>query len=371
MGSVFADRFEKIVGATGGRWPNSIAFWRGPIYRAPRLALYAGEGGWKNTEYSELLASAREALGESAVISGLAPRWGRLLHCCFFLLRRRPTHFFYDPRWGSRKPFAAALEGRVLGALLYLIGSVPVSLLNNLPEVTWRKKIALVNRKRGLCITLVDPTIAQAVAPELRDLVGPIPMALSSRTLGDLKEKWRSYPKLMKLPEVSISFVGSLYEPRTSLLLEARKRLGRRGVNFEIVGRRLTDPKIEGTTYFKLLKQYPFTFTTAEQAFTSPEQGFPVHLVYRYIEALAAGTLLIAPAVPGAERYFVPNVHFLECPTIDYLSDKIPDILLDSERIDWIRRNGRSRVAEMVEGGFFWTRINEELIAHDLERLFS
>ena len=357
--------------AIGGQWLDTIASWRGPISRAPRLALYAGQGGWKNTEYSELLASAREALGEAAVISGVAPRGGRLLHCCFFLLRHRPTHFFYDPRWGSRKPFTAALEGRVLGALLHLIGSVPVSLLNNLPEVTWRQKIALVNRKRGLCIALTDPTIAQPVAPELRNLVGPIPMALSSRTLKDLKQKWRPYPKVTKLSEVTISFVGSLYEPRTSLLLEARRRLGRRGVKLEIVGRNLSDPKIDENTYFKLLQQSPFTFTTADQAFTSPEQGFPVHLVYRYIEAIAAGTLLIAPAVPGAERYFAPNVHFLECPTIDYLSDKIPDILLDSEKTEWIRENGRSRVEEMVEGGFFWTRINEELIAHDLERLFS
>jgi len=342
-----------------------------PKKKVRRLALYAGVQGWKNTEYVELLGSAIEALGKEAVIAGIAPPRLRMLHCVLFLIIHRPTHFFYDPRWGLQKRFGAELEGRALGMLLSLIGCVPVSLLNDLPELIWRRKISLVNKERGLCLVLIDPDIGQIFAPEIKNQVGPVPMAFSARTLQTLKKKWRTYPTTTRSGELSISFVGSLYEPRTSILREAQDRLSEQGVNLVVTGRALADPKIEADEYFRLLGESPQTFTTADQAFTSTKQDFPPHLVYRYIEALAAGTLLIAPSVPGAERYFTPDVHYLECPNIDYLSSHIPKILMDFQKIETIRKNGRTRVTELAESGFYWNRINDELIAHGFPRLLA
>ena len=339
--------------------------------RVRRLALYAGVHGWKNTEYVELRGTAEEALGKDAVLAGIAPPRLRLIHCALFLISHRPTHFFYDPRWGAQKRLGAELEGRTLGMLLNIIGCVPISILNDLPELIWRKKISLVNKNRGICIVLVDPDTGRTLAPEIRNQIGPMPMALSASTLRKLKKRWRTYPTIKESGELSISFVGSLYEPRTSILQEAQEQLAEQGVKLVVTGRALGDPKIQADEYFRLLGEFPQTFTTADQALTSTKQDFPPHLVYRYIEALAAGTLLIAPSVPGAERYLIPDVHFLACPNIEYLSNQIPQILMDFQKIETLRKNGRARVTELVEMGFFWNRINDELIANGFASLLD
>jgi len=336
---------------------------------ATRFAFYAGSAGWENTEYVELLASAGEAMGTEAVVPVVAPPRRRLLHCVIFLVRARPSHFFYDPRWGLQGRVGAQFEGCVIGATLALIRCVPVSLLNDLPEVNWRKKISLVNGNRGICVVLVDPEIGQIYAPEIKNQVGPMPMALSMQRLQYLKKRWRAYEQKPNTGSLKIGFVGSLYEPRTSILNEAKSRLKPKGLDLVIHGRSLGDPKIGANQYFELLAQAPLTFTTADQAQTESTLNFPIHLVYRYIEALASGTALIAPSVPGAEIYFVPGIHYIECPDLDYLVEKIPSELSDWKGIEKVREHGRARVEELVAAKFFWTRIDRELASRGFRKI--
>ena len=80
--------------------------------------------------------------------------------------------------------------------------------------------------------------------------------------------------------------------------------------------------------------------------------------------------MLIAPAVEGAERYFKPGVHFLESPNLEYLGQRVPLKLRDPDLVRTIRTAGRARVEELVRSGFFWARINEEILARNLVPLF-
>lgn len=338
--------------------------------RGSRLMLYAGPRGWENIEYQELLASAEEDGRISEVVPVTASARWRSVHCALQLLLVRPSHFFYDPRWGAQSRFWGFLEGRLLWAILTMLQCVPISLLNNLPERGWRRKISLVNGRRGICLVLVSPEVGARFAPEIVDQVGPMPMPFSGSRLKNLKLNWRDYDNHSSESGIEISFVGSLYEPRASILKNAKEKLAEAGVELLISGRELQNSKIGPEQYFSLLSRSPHTFTTAEQALTGSEDSFPIHLVYRYIEALAAGTLLIAPAVEGAERYFTPGVHFLESPNLLHLSREVPSKLRDGELVRTIRNAGRERVEELVKSGFFWSRIDTELVARNRPGLF-
>ena len=46
-------------------------------------------------------------------------------------------------------------------------------------------------------------------------------------------------------------------------------------------------------------------------AFCEIDWSWIQNLVYRYLEVLASGSLLIAPNVPGVDRYFKPGIHFV------------------------------------------------------------
>lgn len=336
------------------RFPNRHA-------KPARLILYAGSQGWKNPEYIELLKSAREFLGDGSVLAVTAPRHFRLIDCVYTVLKHRPTHLFYDPRWGAQTRLQGAFEALAISAALRAVGCVPICLLNDLPEVVWRKKISMVSGQRGICLMLVSPEIGRVYAPEIQNQVGPMPMALSQETFAELRKKWLPSQAIDAASDHTISFVGSLYEPRTSMLEFAKQELALQGVRLKIFGRKLDEPKIPPEKYFRILTQSAFIYTTADQAHTADQTDYPIHLVYRYIEVIAAGALLVAPAVPGAETYFVPGVHFLECPTAEALANDVPVDLRDAKKVRRIRESGRQRVSDLIAEHFFWERINQEL----------
>lgn len=347
-------------------------FWRRSPNRhakPARLILYAGSQGWKNPEYIELLKSAREFLGDGSVLAVTAPRHFRLIDCVYTVLKHRPTHLFYDPRWGAQTRLQGAFEALAISAALRAVGCVPICLLNDLPEVVWRKKISMVSGQRGICLMLVSPEIGRVYAPEIQNQVGPMPMPLSQETFAQLRKKWLPSQSIDAASDPTISFVGSLYEPRTSMLAVAERELALKGVKLQIFGRKLDEPKIRPEEYFRLLAQSATVFTTADQAYTADQTEYPIHLVYRYIEVLATGALLIAPAVSGAERYFSPGMHFLECPSIDVLIQDVPKILSDEKQVSEIRERGRKQVSALVAQNFFWRRVNEELRARGITHL--
>ena len=55
----------------------------------------------------------------------------------------------------------------------------------------------------------------------------------------------------------------------------------------------------------EMLARFPYLLLIAQKQLILP------HLVYRYTEVLASGSLLVAPIVPGVEEYFRPGVDFV------------------------------------------------------------
>ncbi|NQV74108.1 glycosyltransferase family 1 protein, partial [bacterium] len=92
----------------------------------------------------------------------------------------------------------------------------------------------------------------------------------------------------------------------------------------EILPRPHAGERVSNEEYWSRFLQAEIIVTTADQiaGHGIDDLGMP-HLIYRYSEALSAGALLIAPVVPGIERYFIPGRDFVSFNSTDEAAAKI------------------------------------------------
>ncbi len=114
--------------------------------------------------------------------------------------------------------------------------------------------------------------------------------------------------------------------------------------------------------YWERLADADIVVTTADQVFGDgiDETGLP-HLIYRYTEALAAGALLIAPAVPSIERFFVPGEHFVPFDDPEHAVAQLVNYLGDTEARLRIARQGYTRVQHLIRARSCWAAIDAAL----------
>jgi spore maturation protein CgeB len=84
-------------------------------------------------------------------------------------------------------------------------------------------------------------------------------------------------------------------------------------------------------------------------------------MVYRYLEVLASGSLLLAPDVPGILNYFTPGIHFVAFGSVGEAADKATYYLSAPSEADQISRQGHMRAKALVESRAFWLQINSAL----------
>lgn len=327
-----------------------------------RILLFAGRRGWENPEYVEFQQSAIEFLGPRRVVSSWAPKGLRTFWLSISLVLRRPSHFLYDPRWGSTNRILAVIEAHTIKLTCHITGCVPIGLLNDIPEITWRRKLGIVCNDLGVCLVLVSPKTARREIPEITVAAGPTPMPMSRRSLRTHQQEWPSPDSFENQSAPVVTFVGSLYEPRESILSAFGQALDAWGIEFKTLVRDIKEPKIPRSAYMKFLATSDLTVTTADQMKT--DKSLPIrvqHLVYRYIEALAAGTVLIAPTIEGAEEFLEAGTHFIRCDDISSPPPQLRRILMNRVLLEKIRLNARQRIRELTEEDFFWTFVNREL----------
>jgi len=344
----------------GGLVPLIVArgltnFLSGYRSREPKLIFLAGAKGWENLEYIELEQSAKEYLGSDGVVSiHLAPK-GYIRQVHLSLREHKPSHLFFDPRNGSQALLKGYLESLAISVLLIFYRCVPIALLNNFPEVKWRRKVNIVTAGAGIIITLLNPREIQTEFPFSR-LIGPMPLALSSRRLNGLRPNWKESSRSPVRP--TIRFVGSLYEPRASLVEKAKREIEKTAAKFEIIGRDLDEPKIDDKSYMDLLANCEFNFTTAEHKGPMLEGQRAVHLVYRYTEALAAGTILVAQNIPGMQKFLREGEHFVSYSRVENLAEEIRPYIEDTKLRERISNQARARISEIVNSKFFWSSVD-------------
>jgi len=324
-----------------------------------KLCIEAGTNGWESIEFKELYQSAIEFLKPEDVMRIVVDKNKNYLQqLCKTIHINKPTHYLYDPRTGAQDFFSALLQSLAVACLFAANRIIPIALLTDCADRTWRTQSAIVTAHEGVVVTFISVKEIASIFPHRR-IVGPSLMPFSQATL-EMLHKLRRHSSDKNTH--TATFVGSLYEPRISKLKKVDKGLQEFGFNLEIKGRLPGMPRISDQLYWETLVSSAIGFTTADQVETDKSDWTWIpHMVYRYLEVTAAGSLLIAPYVPGLERYFSSEIHFAKFETIDEAINLIRYYLEHSSEREVIANEGRKRASALIEARIFWTSINAGL----------
>ena len=319
------------------------------------LCIEAGERGWDSIEFKEFYMSACEYLACDRVHKVQIGKDASYLRQVRMALEdARPSHYLYDTRTGSHKWYMGLWQAFNIAFLFHLHGVIPIVLLAHLSARTWRAQSAIVTAKRGTVMVWASAKEVSPIFPHRR-LVGPCLMPLSEKTMAFLDKLFERRPKN---PHRKALFVGSLYEPRTTTLREIAEELESRGFTLQIKGRELGSPRFADLDYWSTLSHELIIVTTADQEYSNNDWKWIKYMVYRYIEVMASGALLVAPEVPGIRRYFVPGEHFVSFTSPAHASEVIEYYLVNEAERAVIANKGRTRAKALVAARSFWVGVD-------------
>lgn len=337
--------------------------------KQPRLCVEAGERGWESIELKELYQSACEYLGcENVNKLSIQSNVNYLEQILLNIIQNKPTHYVYDPRTDSGGTYLKLWNSFRIALLFHRYAIVPIVILTDLSVRVARSQASIVSSMCGVVVCYVSIKELGHIFPHNR-ILGPCLMPLSQQTLEFLRSE--KVPNLKRQNKKAL-FVGALYEPRTTILNTIKHKLAKRGYDFEIKGRIPGESRVTDEEYWAALCNAEIVVTTSVQGYhykTSSgkmvQRGADLievpQLVYRYLEALACGTLLVAPTVPAIERYFTPGVHFI---TYNSPEDAVKVITRyldnDCDRLA-IVDSGRKRAEDLISSRCFWSIIDSSL----------
>jgi hypothetical protein len=328
------------------------------------LCIESGIKGWDLLEYKELLQSATEFLSEENVVKIEIDKSKSYLQQVKNAIRKNnPTHYIYDSRTGSQNLIKGLIQAFRIGILYQINGIIPICILTDLPVRTWRTQCGVVSAKRGIVISLMSPKDIHSIFPHKR-IIGPMTMPFSKKTGAMLKNILNNKSINKK---ANIIFTGSLYEPRTTILNSINEGLMKRGFEIEMKGRNLGTTKFADEDYWTRLVNASIIITTSNQISTKDSDYTHLpHLIYRYLEVPASGSLLIAPRVPSIERFFKQDEHFVSFETIEEAIDKIEFYLThEKERVD-LSKNGYEKAHSLIDSNLYWIIVDTALGKYSL-----
>lgn len=334
------------------------------IKRDKILCIESGVKGWELIEYKELYSSACEFLSDNQVyrisIDRNDPYISQLKKA---ISNHKPTHYIYDPRTSSGRWIYGLFQAIRVSLLFQLNGIIPICILTDVPVRRWRIQTYLVTAKRGLIITLMAPKETNRLFPHNR-VIGPVLMPFSVKTMNYLEESFSSFSESAK---EKITFSGSLYEPRTSILKQINKGLIKKGLKIEFKARKLGTSKFSDEIYWNNLISSIMVITTSNQIITLETDPIELpHLIYRYLEVPASGAILVAPKVSSIERYLVPDKHFISFSSVEEAVDKISFYMSENEQRENLRKMGMSKAKSLIEVNTYWLCIDTMLGKYSL-----
>ena len=120
--------------------------------------------------------------------------------------------------------------------------------------------------------------------------------------------------------------------------------------------------RVSDLEYWERLCYADVVVTTSDQVELDASDWHEVpNLVYRYLEVLVSGSLLVAQDVPGVARFFTPGIHYVGFNTPENAVEKISYYLDNSEERRNIAANGRLRAESLINSRIFWVSIDAML----------
>lgn len=316
------------------------------------VALESGVVGWTHVYFEELWASAAEYVGgEERLVRAVVDRDAEYLpQFRAWVADSRITHAVVDVRTGPQSFWAALRASAAIAWTLRRRSVVPIIVLPDAGVRLHRHCAAILTMHGGVVLTFMDDRLVRRAFPHRR-IVGPLPMPVSKARLESLR-RMRENAHERVVPVVR--FVGGDYEPRRTFVDELTALLGARGIVLDV------NRDKAGTTndeYWELLATCDVMVTTVMQGLPRDTQDWiwVPQLVFRCIEALAAGAALCSPEVPGGERWYVPGVDFVPFGSLDDAADVIERIVRDPAELARLRAAGLRTATRIIDEQAFFS----------------
>jgi len=342
---------------------KSVAVWLGissprPV-SGPVICIAAGARGWKNIEFQEISQSAREYAGDGRVIELVVQSKRTYLGQVWSaLVESEVTHYFFDPRTGSQNFLGSFFEPVVLAIMFAFRGVTPIGYCTDISERRPRLQVAFVTARTGACVCFMDAVAVRRIFPHER-IVGPSIMPFSLETferLSVLRNSSSSRPKKL------VSFVGSLYEPRTTTLSQIRSALEKNDISLDLPTRKMGEPRGSDDSYWESLSGSEIQVTTTSQIRDAFKDMAEVNqLVYRATEALVSGAALVIEEVPGMTTFFQDRVHLYSFSTPQEAASIVQELLEDRKKLATVKLAGQQKIEEIIRGQVFWRSVDAAL----------
>lgn len=328
------------------------------------LCIESGIKGWQLIDYNELFWSAVEYVGEDRIVKIEIDKSRNYINQVKRAIKyNRPTHYIYDARTGDQQFFRGLIQSFKIAFIYQVNGIVPICLLTDLPVRNWRTQCGIVSAKRGVVVSLMSPKDIHPIFPHRR-IIGPMTMPFSKKTGSVLNNLIIAKEPILK---PNIVFTGSLYEPRITILKAINDGLKKKGFEIEMKGRNLGSARFSDEDYWSNLVNASMVITTSNQIVTEETDWAHLpHLIYRYIEVPAAGSLLIAQTVPSIERFFKPDEHFVSFDTVEEAIEKIEYYLKNEKELVRLANNGYNKAHSIINSNLYWVSIDLALGKHSM-----
>jgi len=330
------------------------------------VCIAAGEKGWEAIEFQELSRSAREYVGEQRVVELVVSSPRTYLRQVWRVLAdSEVSHYLFDPRTGSQEFLASYFQSLAIGTMLAYRGVIPIAYCTDISERNWRLQVALVTAISGVCVCFMDSLKLDRIFPHQR-VVGPSIMPFSIETFEKVSALGRSS---LSGNAGKVSFVGSLYEPRTTTLSKIRSLLAEDGISFDVSTRKMGEPKGSEDAYWESLSASDIQVTTTSQIrHRGADMSEVNQLVYRATETLVCGAALVIEEVAGIDNFFQDRVHLYCYKTPEEAVSIIRELLAERSTLAAVKLAGQQKIEEIVRGHIFWRTIDSALGESSMER---
>jgi hypothetical protein len=324
------------------------------------LLIAAGQGGWQSIDINQLYKSSQEFIGDHKVIKLQTNQENNYISQVkkFLISNPKITHILHDPRSGrpecKQTIFNMYWDSLRLVLLFRRFRIIPIVYLTDLGFRLWRIQAAIVTIFSGVVITFMSTRKIKNELPHSR-FIGPSIMPISIQTLDSLIKIKDELIRSNRIENL-VRFSGSLYEPRTAFLDGLKEKLGD---DLSVIARPIGSARAPENEYWSRLASATINITTADQmeqiGIDNPSEK---HLVYRYLEVLSVGSLLIAPSVSGINRYLTPGVDFVDFLDLDDAYSKAVYYLSHKKDREKIARSGFDTAQRLIRNKVFWLQVD-------------
>ena len=128
----------------------------------------------------------------------------------------------------------------------------------------------------------------------------------------------------------------------------------------------LNDPLLDWLSFYKIrnINDTPIRINQVNNNLT--DWTHLNHLIYRYIEVPICGSVLVAQKVPGLERYFQEDVHYISYNTPEEAIKKISYFINNKNKLDQIRNRGKIKAISIVKSNLYWNTVDSNLRKYSL-----